>query len=185
MGPAFLGSLRADFPVARRVMYSLFVALDRCILSLFLSPLVRNAVRRLGLEQPDHQRKLHNVAFPSSAPQPFRLGHRRLRPSARRKAPIGAMASSTLPFALRVLPARVFAIVVIDDFHSVRPSLRVSALVLATLHAWYGGIVYEAAMRTRTAFDQNFERRIAVPGIASVALNRQCEPSLERAECIL
>lgn len=126
-------------------MYSLmFLGFTSFVLSLFLTPFVRNQALRFGLvDEPDGGRKLHQVPIP------------RLGGVAILAAVVGAYAlllvvglsaghivRAGLPFALKLLPAVViiFAIGFVDDIVGLRSWEKLTAEVGAGLLAWSVGI---------------------------------------------
>ena len=126
-------------------MYSLlFLAFASFILSLVLTPFVRNMARRLGfVDLPDYIRKVHTLPVP-------RLGGIAIFASIVIAYSMllivglsaGVIVWSGLPLVLRLLPAAliIFIIGLIDDIRGVRPWQKVTGQVVAALLAWTGGI---------------------------------------------
>lgn len=126
-------------------MYSLtFLGFAAFLLSLLLTPLVRNLAWHFGLvDQPDQQRKRHispiprmgGVAIFSSV-----IGAYGLLLIIRLSS--GAIVWADLPLVLRLLPALaiVFGIGIIDDIITVSPWIRLAAETAAAIFAWAGGI---------------------------------------------
>ena len=126
-------------------MYSLlFLGLVSFVLSLLLTPLVRNLTRRIGLvDQPDQKRKIHSAPIP-------RMGGVAIFAAVAltyglllvARVTSGAIAGGGLPLVLHLLPAFavVFSIGLIDDIVSLRPWQKLSAEVVAGVLAWFGGI---------------------------------------------
>jgi UDP-GlcNAc:undecaprenyl-phosphate GlcNAc-1-phosphate transferase len=126
-------------------MYSLlFLGSVSLVLSLLLTPLVRNLAWRFGIvDQPDQKRKIHSSPIP-------RLGGVAIfaavvgayalllvvRPSS------GTMVMGNLPLVLRLFPAIavVFGIGLLDDIISTRPWVRLVAETIAAILAWFGGV---------------------------------------------
>ncbi len=129
-------------------MYSLlFLALTSFVLSLFLTPQVRNLALRLGLvDHPDHNRKIHNI--PTA-----RIGGVAIFAATTGSYVLllfihlsaGHVIWSGLPFAMRLLPAVVviFGIGLIDDIFQVRAWHKLLAQILAAMLAWASGIHLE------------------------------------------
>lgn len=125
-------------------MYSMiFLAFVSFLLSLFLTPLLRNLALRLNLlDVPDH-RKIHKVPIP-------RVGGVAIVASAagafgllflfRLKA--GLIIWAGAPFALRLLPAvlTIFCIGLLDDVFQVPPFYKLMGQVLGAVLAWFSGI---------------------------------------------
>ena len=126
-------------------MYSLvFLGLVSGVLSLFLTPLVRNAARHFGIvDHPDHDRKVHTVPVP-------RLGGVAIFTAFIAayglllivRLSSGVVVWSGLPFALRLLPAAIviFAVGLIDDIIGIHPWQKLVGQVVAALLAWAAGI---------------------------------------------
>src|ERR1035438_8194555 len=117
-------------------MYSLlFLGFASCVLSLLLTPLVRNAALRLGLvDQPDQQRKFHSAPIPRLGGVAIFLaviGAYGLLLAVRLSS--GAIVWEGLPLFLRILPALaiIFGIGLVDDIIGVRPWKKLSAEVVA------------------------------------------------------
>ncbi len=122
----------------------IFLAVSSFILSLFLTPLVRNIALHLGfVDKPDDHRKTHKTPIP------------RVGGIAIFAATIGAylllllvgfhagpIVLSGFPFALRLLPAIIviFSVGLLDDIFGVRPWYKLSAQIVAAVLAWVGGI---------------------------------------------
>ena len=122
----------------------IFLAVSSFILSLFLTPLVRNIALKFGfVDKPDDHRKTHKVPIP-------RVGGVAIFSAAiiayLLLIMIGFHASpivrSGVPLALRLLPAIivVFTVGLMDDIIGVRPWHKIAAQVVAALLAWAGGI---------------------------------------------
>jgi UDP-GlcNAc:undecaprenyl-phosphate/decaprenyl-phosphate GlcNAc-1-phosphate transferase len=126
-------------------MYSLLVlGFASFILSLFLTPLVRNLALKFGLvDVPDDHRKHHKVPIP------------RVGGVAILAATIGAYALLLLvglsaghivrhgiPFALRLLPAvlMIFGVGLADDIFDLSAWNKLGAQIAAAMLAWAGGI---------------------------------------------
>ena len=130
-------------------MYSLiFLGFAAFLLSLFLTPIVRNQARRLGLvDQPDHHRKIHKVPIPrvgGVAIFAATIGAYLLLLLLKMGA--GHIVLSEVPFAVRVLPAVIviFSVGFIDDLFGVRPWQKLAVQVLAASLAWSAGIRLDA-----------------------------------------
>jgi UDP-GlcNAc:undecaprenyl-phosphate/decaprenyl-phosphate GlcNAc-1-phosphate transferase len=126
-------------------MYSLlFLFFASCVLSLTLTPLVRNAALRLGVvDLPDHDRKIHKVPIPrvgGVAILTAAVGSYALLLLVRLSA--GHIVRSGVPSAVRLMPAVIviFAVGLIDDIFEVRPLQKLAAQIIAALLAWAGGI---------------------------------------------
>jgi UDP-GlcNAc:undecaprenyl-phosphate/decaprenyl-phosphate GlcNAc-1-phosphate transferase len=125
-------------------MYSMiFLAFVSFLLSLFLTPLLRNLALRLNLlDVPDH-RKIHKVPIP-------RVGGVAIVASAagafgllflfRLKA--GLIIWAGAPFALRLLPAvlTIFCIGLLDDVFQIPPMYKLMGQLLGAVLAWCSGI---------------------------------------------
>jgi UDP-GlcNAc:undecaprenyl-phosphate GlcNAc-1-phosphate transferase len=126
-------------------MYSLlFLAIVSFVLSLLLTPFVRDQALRLGLvDQPDPHRKFHKLPTP------------RLGGVAILAATLGAylllllmsltaghIVRSGLPFAVKLLPAVIviFGIGLVDDIVGVRAWHKLVAQIIAAILAWTSGI---------------------------------------------
>jgi len=126
-------------------MYSLlFLGIVSFVLSLLLTPLVRNLTRRIGLvDQPDHKRKIHCATIPRMggvaifAAVVLAYGLLLLA-----RLTSGAIVWYGLPLVLRLLPAFavVFCVGLIDDIVSLRPWQKLAVEVVAGVLAWFGGI---------------------------------------------
>jgi UDP-GlcNAc:undecaprenyl-phosphate/decaprenyl-phosphate GlcNAc-1-phosphate transferase len=126
-------------------MYSLlFLAFASFILSLLLTPLVRNVFRRLGIvDEPDKARKFHQRAIP-------RVGGVAIALSCALAFGVllltnlkgGAIVSDALPLAWGLLPAAglVFAVGLLDDLIGLKPVHKLLGQVAASLVAFYAGI---------------------------------------------
>jgi UDP-GlcNAc:undecaprenyl-phosphate GlcNAc-1-phosphate transferase len=122
----------------------IFLAVSSFILSLFLTPLVRNLALRFGLvDKPDDHRKTHIIPIPrvgGVAIFAATLGSYFLL------VWIGSNASpivrSGIPFGLKLLPAIlvVFSVGLLDDLFGLRPWHKLAAQVVAAVLAWAGGI---------------------------------------------
>lgn len=126
-------------------MYSLFfLGFASFVLSLFLTPMVRNLALRFGLvDLPDDHRKSHKVPVP------------RVGGIAILAATVGAYALLLLvglsaghiirygiPFAVRLLPAVlvIFGVGLADDVFDLSPWNKLGAEIAAAMLAWAGGI---------------------------------------------
>ncbi len=126
-------------------MYSLLLlGFSSFVLSLFLTPLVRNWALRLGfVDRPDEHRKLHKrpvprlggVAILAATVGAFALVLL-IHPSGGRMVHLG------LPFALRLLPAVtvIFGIGLLDDIFDIRPWYKLAVQIAAAALAWNAGI---------------------------------------------
>ena len=126
-------------------MYSvIFLAFASFVLSLFLTPLVRNLALRVGLvDRPDDQRKTHKTPVPrvgGIAVIAATAGAYALLLLVRLSA--GHIIRSGEPFAIRLLPAVlvIFAVGLADDIFDLRPWYKLSAQILAAILAWQAGI---------------------------------------------
>jgi UDP-GlcNAc:undecaprenyl-phosphate GlcNAc-1-phosphate transferase len=126
-------------------MYSLlFLALAAFVLSLFLTPLVRNVALRLGfVDQPDGSRKLHRGPIPrvgGIAILLASLGAYGLLLLIRLTA--GHIVLDGVPFALRLLPAvlLIFGVGLMDDVFNLRAWHKLTAQIIAAVLAWGSGI---------------------------------------------
>ncbi|MGB7549859.1 MAG: MraY family glycosyltransferase [Terracidiphilus sp.] len=126
-------------------MYSLlFLGFASFVLSLILTPLVRNLALRFGLvDLPDEYRKSHKVPVP------------RVGGIAILAATVGAYAllllvglsaghivRHGLPFAIRLLPAVavIFGVGLADDIFDLSAWIKLGAQIAAAMLAWEGGI---------------------------------------------
>lgn len=132
----------ARFQIA---VYSLlFLAFASFILSLLLTPLVRNLARRFGfVDQPDYCRKVHTVPIPRVGGVAIfvsLVGAYGLLLVVGLSA--GNIVWSGLPVALRLLPASVaiFALGLVDDIVRISPWQKLTGQVVAALLAWAAGI---------------------------------------------
>lgn len=126
-------------------MYSLlFLALASFVLSLILTPLVRNQALRFGLvDHPDNDRKIHHLPTPrlgGVAIFAATIGAYLLLLLIRLSA--GHIIRSGAPFAVRLLPAIIviFGVGLVDDIYGVRPWYKLVAQVVAAMLAWISGI---------------------------------------------
>lgn len=126
-------------------MYSLiFLAFSSFILSLFLTPFVRNMALRFGLvDKPDDHRKTHKTPIPrvgGVAILAATICAYLLLLAIRFNA--GPIIRSGFPFAVRLLPAImvIFCVGLFDDIFGVRPWHKLAAQITAALLAWAGGI---------------------------------------------
>src|SRR4051812_5157283 len=107
-------------------MYSLFfLGLASFVLSLLLTPLVRNLFRRLGImDHPDDLRKLHGSAIPRvggiAVAVSYILSFAILLASNLKG---GGVVFSALPFAWHLFPAAgvIFALGLLDDIVGLKP----------------------------------------------------------------
>ncbi len=126
-------------------MYSLtFLGIVSCILSLLLTPQVRNIASRFGfVDHPDHDRKIHKAAIPRvggvSIFVSFVAAYGLLLLAG---LSAGNFVLSGLPFTLRLLPATVviLALGLADDIKGMPPWQKLTGQVIAALLAWAGGI---------------------------------------------
>ncbi len=126
-------------------MYSLiFLGVTSFVLSLLLTPWVRDCARRLDLvDKPDNDRKVHKVPIPRVGGIPifvsFVAAYGMLLIVG---LSAGNFVRSGLPFTLRLLPATmaVLALGLIDDIKGIRPWQKLTGQVIAALLAWAGGI---------------------------------------------
>jgi UDP-GlcNAc:undecaprenyl-phosphate GlcNAc-1-phosphate transferase len=126
-------------------MYSLlFLGIVSCILSLILTPIVRNASLRLGLvDQPDQSRKFHIAPVPRLGGVAIVLaviGSYAALLAVRLSS--GTIVWEGLPLIVRLTPALavIFGTGLVDDVVSVRPWQKLIAEVVAAALAWLGGI---------------------------------------------
>ena len=126
-------------------MYSFaFLALSSFVLSLFLTPMVRNVALRLRLvDKPDDQRKIHKVPIPrlgGIAICAATLGAYVLLLLVRLSA--GHIVRSGIPFAARLLPAVIiiFGIGLLDDILDLGAWTKLGAQMVAAASAWTSGI---------------------------------------------
>ena len=130
-------------------MYSLlFLGFASFALSLFLTPLVRNQARRLGLvDMPDGHRKIHRTPVPrvgGVAILAATVGAYALLLLAGLSA--GHIVLSGAPFAVRLLPAVIiiFGVGLADDIFAIRPWYKLAAQIAAATLVWFSGIRLEA-----------------------------------------
>lgn len=126
-------------------MYSLiFLAFTSCILSLLLTPLVRNTALRFGIvDEPDYNRKIHTSAIP-------RLGGVAIFVAALAaygllllvKLNARGIVWTGLELAIPLMPAGalIFGIGLIDDLRGVRPWVKLAVEIAAAILVWLGGI---------------------------------------------
>jgi len=126
-------------------MYSLsFLFIASFALSLFLTPLVRKGALRLGwVDQPDNDRKIHNVPIPrvgGIAILAASVGAYCLLLLVRLSA--GHIVRSGVPSAIRLMPAVIviFSVGLVDDIFELRPAQKFGAQIVAAMLAWAGGI---------------------------------------------
>jgi len=126
-------------------MYSLiFLGLAAFLLSLVLTPTVRNLAWHFGLvDQPDQNRKKHVSPIPRMGGVAIFasvIGAYGLLLIIRFSS--GLIVWADLPLVLRLLPALaiVFGIGIIDDIVSISPWIRLAAETIAAIFAWIGGI---------------------------------------------
>lgn len=126
-------------------MYSLlFLGIVSCVLSLLLTPVVRNASLRLGLvDQPDQARKFHMAPVPRLGGVAIFLaviGSYVLLLAVRLSS--GTIVWEGLPLFLRLTPAIavIFGTGLVDDIVGLRPWKKLTAEVVAAALAWFGGI---------------------------------------------
>jgi UDP-GlcNAc:undecaprenyl-phosphate GlcNAc-1-phosphate transferase len=122
----------------------IFLAVSSFILSLFLTPLVRNIAFKFGfVDTPNAERKTHKVPIPRVGGVAIFaatiLSYLLLLLIGFHASPI---VRSSLPHALRLLPAIIiiFAVGILDDIVGVRPWQKLSAQAIAAILAWGGGI---------------------------------------------
>ncbi|MDR3573730.1 MAG: MraY family glycosyltransferase [Anaerolineaceae bacterium] len=126
-------------------MYSLiFLGIISFVLSLVLTPLVRNLAWHYGIiDLPDQVRKIHSAPIP-------RLGGVAIFASIIIAYSLflvvrlssGQIVLANLPLVLRLLPALavVFGIGLIDDIVTASPWIRLAAEAAAAIFAWFGGV---------------------------------------------
>jgi UDP-GlcNAc:undecaprenyl-phosphate GlcNAc-1-phosphate transferase len=126
-------------------MYSLlFLGIVSCVLSLILTPLVRNASLRLGLvDQPDQARKFHVAPVPRLGGVAIFLAvicSYALLLAVRLSS--GTIVWEGLPLIVRLTPALavIFGTGLVDDVMGVRPWKKLTAEVVAAALAWFGGV---------------------------------------------
>ncbi len=126
-------------------MYSLlFLGFASFILSLFLTPFVRNLALRYGfVDEPDGNRKIHQAAIPrvgGVAILVAAIGAYALLLIVRLSA--GHIVRAGLPFALKLLPALIIIFVVglIDDIVGISAWKKLIAQIGVALIAWSVGI---------------------------------------------
>jgi len=126
-------------------MYSLiFLALASFVLSLILTPLVRNAALRLDIvDRPDGLRKIHKNPIPrvgGIAIFAATIGAYTLLLLIRLSA--GHIVRSGVPFAMRLLPAviLIFALGLVDDVFNLRAWHKLAVQFVAAMLAWASGI---------------------------------------------
>src|SRR3974377_1890569 len=114
-----------------------FLAVSSFIVSLFLTPLVRNIALHFGLvDRPDDQRKTHKVPIPRVGGVAILLAtvsaYFLLLFFGFRASPI---VLSGLPLAIRLLPsiAVIFSVGLLDDIVGLRPWYKLSAQVVAAI----------------------------------------------------
>jgi UDP-GlcNAc:undecaprenyl-phosphate GlcNAc-1-phosphate transferase len=126
-------------------MYSLlFLGIVSCVLSLILTPIVRNASLRLGLvDQPDQARKFHIAPVPRLGGVAIFIAvmvSYALLLAVRLSS--GTIVWEGLPLFVRLTPALavIFGTGLVDDIVSVRPWKKLTAEFVAASLAWFGGI---------------------------------------------
>jgi len=126
-------------------MYSLiFLAFSSFALSLFLTPVVRNIFRRIGLvDKPDSGRKVHARPVPRVGGVAIALSYTLafiLLFIAKTKA--GIIIMGALPAIVRVFPAAVlmFGTGLVDDLVGLKPWKKLAGQTCAAVVAYLGGI---------------------------------------------
>jgi len=126
-------------------MYSLlFLGFSALILSLVLTPLVRNMALRLGwVDLPDQDRKIHRAPIPrigGVAIFAAVVGSYGLLLIVRLSS--GLIVWADLPLVLHLFPSLllVFGVGLVDDVISISPWVRLFAEMVAAIFAWMGGI---------------------------------------------
>ncbi len=126
-------------------MYSLiFLAAASLLLSLILTPRVRDVAIRLGfVDEPDNERKLHKRPIPrvgGVAILTATIGSYLLLLVVRLSA--GSIIREGMPFAVRLLPAvlLIFTLGLLDDIFDLRAWHKLGIEVVAALLAWSSGI---------------------------------------------
>jgi len=137
-------------------MYSLlFLGFTAFVLSLFLTPLVRNVFGSLGVvDQPDNQRKLHKKPIPRVGGIAIALAYGlafALLIAAKFKS--GQIIVHSLPFIIRLFPAAalMFLTGLLDDLIHLKPWQKLLGQVVAAYVAYCGGIQIHAI--GRASFD--------------------------------
>ena len=126
-------------------MYSLlFLAVVSFVLSLFLTPVVRNIFRRLGLvDHPDHPRKLHNGPIPRVGGIAIALAYTLafgLLLVTKLKA--GDIVWNAFPLIWKLFPAAVlvFVIGLLDDLFRLKPWQKLAGQIAAATVAYFAGV---------------------------------------------
>ena len=126
-------------------MYSLlFLGIVSCVLSLILTPIVRNASLRLGLvDQPDQARKFHIAPVPRLGGVAIFIaviGSYVLLLAVRLSS--GTIVWEGFPLFVRLIPALavIFGTGLVDDVVSVRPWKKLAVEFVAAALAWFGGV---------------------------------------------
>src|ERR1017187_6112844 len=126
-------------------MYSLIVVgIAAFLLSLLLTPVVRNLFRRWGLiDHPDSTRKLHEEAVPSGGGVAVALAYA-LSYAVLLSLPLRAvpLVEEGLPLTWRLLPSAIVVLAVgfLDDILGLRPWQKLLGQVAASAGAFWAGI---------------------------------------------
>lgn len=126
-------------------MYSLlFLAVLSFVLSLLLTPLVRNVFQRLGLvDQPDYQRKLHSRPIPRvggiAVALAYTLAFGLLLVT---NLQAGHIVSNAFPLIWKLFPATVliFLTGLFDDLFRLKPWQKLAGQVVAATVAYFAGV---------------------------------------------
>ena len=126
-------------------MYSLlFLAIVSFVLSLLLTPVVRNIFRRLGLvDHPDHPRKLHSRPIPRVGGIAIALAYTLafgLLLVTKLKA--GDIVWNAFPIIWKLFPAAVliFATGLLDDLFRLKPWQKLAGQIAAATVAYFAGV---------------------------------------------
>src|SRR5262245_11992757 len=126
-------------------MYSLlWLALSSFIFSIVLTPLCRNAFRRLGvMDRPDGRRKLHSEPIPRIGGIPIALSCLAAY-AILIASPLAALSiiQQNSLLVLKLLPAAalVFVIGLLDDLFGLKPSQKLIGQLLASSLAFWAGV---------------------------------------------
>jgi len=126
-------------------MYSLlFLAIVSFVLSLLLTPVVRNIFRRLGLvDHPDHPRKLHSRPIPRvggiAIALAYTLAFGLLLVT---KLRAGDIVWNAFPIIWKLFPAAVliFATGLLDDLFRLKPWQKLAGQIAAATVAYFAGV---------------------------------------------
>src|ERR1041384_1286100 len=129
--------------VAVRMISICLLTLVACMLSLLLTPLMRDWSLQLGwVDRPDNQRKIHAIATPRTGGVPILISYASVYLLLPALPVAGLDLHGHLPLVWRLFPpvALIFATGLLDDWLTLKPWQKLTGQLAASLCAYYSGV---------------------------------------------